>query len=101
MQLTLEARASDPMPSHLAADSVKPQTVSKAHKAVLELLRGGPIATWQAVHELSHLPISPSRIRSSFPELERKGLVQVVGETESQYGRTCQLWGLASLPRSV
>jgi hypothetical protein len=89
------ARTTDPMPSHTAAESVTKETVSRSHQAVLDVLRMRPLMAWEAVLELAHLPISSSRIESSFPELERKGRVKVVGEGTTPFGRPARIWSLA------
>lgn len=86
------ARASDVMTSHAAAASVKKDTLSRSQREVLALLKQRSFMAWQLEHELAHLPISPSRVRSAPRELERKGLVEVVGEGQSQFGRPAQIW---------
>lgn len=95
MQLTLtpQARLTDPLESHDAAESVTKGTVAKSHRAVLDLLRHRNLMAWEAEQELSHLPLSESRIRSAFAELERLGKIKVVGEGKTSFGRRARVWG--------
>lgn len=89
------ARKSDPITSHLAAESV--HKISETQRAILQLLRKGPM-TDEALIRLyraqRNFPLaSDSGIRSRRADLVKLGLVEDSGLTnKTQFGRLAVLW---------
>jgi hypothetical protein len=90
-------RATDPLTSVEAAGSVV--RVSETQQVILGLLRK-PMTDeqlieayrWRARQRLAP-NASESGIRSRRSELARLGLVQVVGDSVTQFGRRALVWG--------
>lgn len=90
-------RKSDPVTSHEAADSNR---VPRSHRLVLNVLymHGRPMAQFEVERAASfgREPLSPSRIRSAFTELELLGKVNRTDEyRQTPSGRRAQVWVLA------
>lgn len=84
---------SDPIESHLAADSISAEGVRDSQTHVLLDLRGhGRSAAWE-IERRADGRWSPSRIRTALAELEESGLVvrhKMAGVTRS--GRVCAMF---------
>lgn len=86
----------DPISSHEAADRTDKEA---SNAAVLELFhQRAPMAQFEAEEALAGRRFSASRVRSSFTELERDGLVKRLGREHripNRNGNLVQLWDLA------
>ncbi|GGD33343.1 hypothetical protein GCM10010915_12160 [Microbacterium faecale] len=91
------ARASDPVTSHEAAEAASDH-VWESQQATLAIIEahGKPITALQVegVAQVRELPFSSSRMRSTLPELEKKGFVVRAGFTSPPRGRRRTLWAL-------
>jgi hypothetical protein len=83
-------RRTDPLTSHAAADS---NDVPRSHRLVLDLFESHRwLAQFEAEQLLAGL-LSPSRVRTTFTELELAGeLLRTDLTMPTPYGRTAQLW---------
>jgi hypothetical protein len=90
------ARRTDPLTSHEAADSVD-EAASCAEVRRL-LGKHGPLTdeqiAWKHAAPLPRPLFSPSRLRTARHELEESGVVVDVGEGRTRSGRRCRLWAL-------
>lgn len=89
-------RHHDPYTSHIAAETVL--HVSKLQKTILDLLKK-PATDEQLLERYralvakgKALPASESGIRSRRSELDRMGLIEIVGESQTQFKRRCLIW---------
>lgn len=90
------ARHNDPFTSHIAAETVL--HISKLQKTILDILKK-PMSDDELIDRYrllvakgKALPASESGIRSRRSELDRMGLVEVVGEGHSRFMRRCLIW---------
>lgn len=96
------ARITDPETSHDAAKSLRAEDLSETKQAILKILKykdlnddqiyqlffqGAELGYWKHA--------SVSGVRSRRAELVRDGLVSRKGKSETRFGRTCLIWGLA------
>lgn len=95
------ARITDPVTSHLAAQSVTNEQVTKTQQAILKILRNEPLSDEQIVTRYRAGFVagefgfaSESGIRTRRAELVSKGLLKSVGITKTRANRATQLWGL-------
>lgn len=90
------ARSTDPFTSHIAAETVL--HISKLQKTILDILKKPAtdeqlIERYQAlVAKGKALPASESGIRSRRSELDRMGLIEAVGESQTRFFRRCLVW---------
>lgn len=94
------ARRTDPISSHEAADATA-GIVQESQRAVARLFRNAihPMTALEVEERAAawHLPYSPSRIRSTLPELEAKGVLARDGFVRREGDkRQRQLWKLVT-----
>jgi hypothetical protein len=93
------ARTTDPITSHLAADSISNGEVSKTQKLIISLLVNGPRADFEIVQMFQDLYpaiASDSGIRTRRAELVSKGVVVDTGFKVKMphSNRLAIVWGL-------
>lgn len=89
------ARTTDPETAHKAAKSVRADTVTKAQKLILEILKGGPATDEQIFAALTvrGFQISTSGSRTRRKELQDAGLVvDSLKRGKTSSGRDSILW---------
>lgn len=89
------ARNTDPQTSHEAAASTTEKALSRLETMVLAILENYDAADEALVTKItaSGYPASPQGIRTARVALARRGLIEVVGEGVTKYGRKCRIWG--------
>ena len=93
---TARVRKSSPVTSHEAADS---NNVSHSHLWVIVCLAKQPRAQFEVEQMVrsAQEPLSPSRIRSAFSELEALGKVKRTDQFRlTPSGRRAQVWELSN-----
>jgi hypothetical protein len=96
-----KARATDPITSHEAAETVTNLTATK--RAILDLLKLPAtdeelVNRYQSIARVGLAPMaSPSGIRSRRHELHTAGYVQPIDYSKSLTGRRAILWGLSNV----
>ena len=90
---TAKARQTDPETSHEAAASIKPASITEMKERILEALRE-PRTDQELIAYFSEweYPGTPSGIRSRRSELEKVGLVKVVGYGHTDSGKRCRVF---------
>lgn len=92
------ARNTDPHTSHQAAASTTEKALSRLETYVLAIFQNGGGIQQLTDEELVRIvenngyPASPQGIRTARVELSRRGLIEVVGESKSKFGRRCRVW---------
>jgi len=96
------ARITDPETSHEAAKSLTFEQLTETKRAILKILahkdlnddqiyqiyfQGAELGYWRHA--------SVSGVRSRRAELVREGYLKRKGKSETRFGRTCLIWGLA------
>lgn len=96
-------RATDPVTSQWAADSIQDATTSQG--IVLDILRRFPEGTQFILADVEHITspsLSPSRARTAVRELQDKGLIEETGDyTLTASGRRARLLALTEQGRAA
>jgi len=94
-----KARHTDRQTSWDAAGSISDQSVSVMKQRILQLLEiPGTDQELIARFDMCLFEGSPSGIRSRRAELEKEGLVQVVGQSKTASGRKCSVFQITTHP---